>query len=303
MRLTPDLATASDGTHMAESPVVTAIVVSHDSGEYLADCVADLLAQTLPIQIVVVDNASQDGSLDKLPESVARELIRNSRNVGFGVACNQGAAKARASRLLFVNPDCRLPAGSVARLCHHLDSNPKLGILGANLLNPDGTAQSAARRRTPLPLRAIREALGLSTEASCPSEGNGTPLLDVEATSGALMVMRREVFERLQGFDPGYVLHCEDLDLCRRVLDAGYRIAVATDVSITHVKGTSSHRRPIWVEWQKHRGMWRYFQKFDAANSPLWLRLLVPLGIAAHFPIAAVRAWRRKGLARRRRPV
>lgn len=300
MRSTPEPVTASDITTMSEAPVVTAIVVSHDSGDYLADCVADLLAQELSIQVVVVDNASQDGSVDRLPESVLRELIRNSRNVGFGVACNQGAAKARASKLLFVNPDCRLPAGSVARLCHYLDTVPQLGILGADLLNPDGTAQPAARRRTPLPLRAIREALGLRTEATGPLDDNGTALLDVEATSGALMAMRRDVFERLHGFDPGYVLHCEDLDLCRRVLDAGYRIAVATDVSITHFKGTSSRRRPMWVEWQKHRGMWRYFQKFDAAKSPPWLRLLVPLGIVAHFPIAALRAWFRKGQAANR---
>jgi len=250
------------------APVVTAIVVSHDSGPDLAACVADLLAQDVPVQVIVVDNASHDGSAAALPEDPALEWIGNARNL------------------------CRLAPDSVARLCRHFEVEPELGILGARLLNADGSAQAAAERRTPVPLRAIREALGAGRKpATTASTDAGAPLRHVEATSGALMLVPRTVFERLQGFDPGYLLHCEDLDLCRRVLDAGYRIAVARDVSVTHLKGTSSRKRPVWVEWQKHRGMWRYFRKFDAATSPWWLRLLVPLGLAAHFPLAALRAW------------
>ena len=105
------------------------------------------------------------------------------------------------------------------------------------------------------------------------------------------MFTTRELFQRLHGFDTGYVLHCEDLDLFRRTLAEGYGVAMAPNVRVTHLKGTSSRRRPAWVEWQKHRGMLRYFRKFDASDSPWWLRLIVPLGIAAHFPLAALRAW------------
>jgi GT2 family glycosyltransferase len=115
----------------------------------------------------------------------------------------------------------------------------------------------------------------------------------VEAVSGALLLMPRAVFDRIGGFDPGYVLHCEDLDLCRRVLQAGLRVALASDVQVVHLKGTSSRRRPVWVEWQKHRGMLRYFRKFDASSSPWWLRMAVPLGVWLRFPFAALRAvWR-----------
>lgn len=280
---------------MPQPPVVTAavtaIVVSHDSGEYLTACVADLLAQNVPVQVVVVDNASRDGAPERLLAHPMLDVLRNADNPGFGAACNQGAARARAPRLLFVNPDCRLPPDTVSRLCRHLDAHPEIGILGACLRNADGTPQAAAQRRTPLPGRAIAQALGLraaESEAAIPA---AAALIDVEATSGALMLMPRQVFERLDGFDAAYVLHCEDLDLCRRVLAAGHRIAIAADVPVTHHKGTSSRRRPIWVEWQKHRGMWRYFRKFDAAASPLWLRCLVPLGLAVRFPLAAARAW------------
>ena len=286
---------------MSQAPAVTAIVVSHDSGDYLIACIADLLAQDVPVQIVVVDNASRDGAPARLPEHPMLELLHNADNPGFGAACNQGAGSARARRLLFVNPDCRLPPDAVSRLCRHLDANPDIGVLGARLRNPDGTPQAAAQRSTPLPRRAIAQALGLCAATESSSHPNSLPyekergsegLIEVEATSGALMLMPRELFEYLGGFDTGYVLHCEDLDLCRRVLATGHRIAIAADVPVTHHKGTSSRRRPVWVEWQKHRGMWRYFRKFDAASSPLWLRCLVPLGLAAHFPLAAVRAWR-----------
>ncbi|MCB1568497.1 MAG: glycosyltransferase family 2 protein [Xanthomonadales bacterium] len=278
----PDVQTAA--------PRVTAVVVSHDSGGELGDCIADLLAQDVTLQIIVVDNASRDGSLAALPQHSALERIENARNVGFGVACNQGVARATAPTLLFVNPDCRLPADTLSRLLGHLEHRPDLGMLGARLLNRDGSVQAAAERQTPHPGEAIRRVLGLAKHASGAGD-EGAILRPVEATSGALMLMPRALFEALGGFDPGYVLHCEDLDLCRRVLASGKGIAVATDVPVIHLKGTSSRKRPIWVEWHKHRGMWRYFRKFDASSSPWWLRGLVGAGIAAHFPLAAMRAY------------
>ncbi len=277
------------------TPAVSAIVVSHDSGDDLLHCIADLLAQDIVVQVILVDNASRDGSIERLPASERLTRVRNPDNRGFAVACNQGAARATAARLLFVNPDCRLPPDALARLCRHLDADPHLGILGARLLDTDGSPQAAAQRRTPVPMRAIREVLGLDPRTPIAAHATGA-LIDVEATSGALMLMPRALFEELGGFDSGYVLHCEDLDLCRRVLLADRRIAIAQDVAIVHHKGSSSRRRPIWVEWQKHRGMWRYFRKFDAAASPFWLRLLVALGILAHLPLAALRALlRRRG--------
>jgi GT2 family glycosyltransferase len=109
--------------------------------------------------------------------------------------------------------------------------------------------------------------------------------------SGALMLMPRTAFEQVGGFDTGYRLHCEDLDLCRRLRNAGLAVAVAAGVRVLHLRGTSSRGRPLWVEWQKHRGMLRYFRKFDAAASPWWVRVAVPVGIALRFPIAAARAW------------
>jgi N-acetylglucosaminyl-diphospho-decaprenol L-rhamnosyltransferase len=272
------------------------VVVSHDSGDLLLRCVAAALAQGVAVEVIVVDNASRDGAPLRLPSDARLQVIANRDNRGFGAACNQGAALARGQSLLLLNPDCVLPVDALHDLHAIRNAHPEFALLGAQLLNSDGTPQAAARRRTPTPARAIRRALGLRDALEIEPPGEfptaGAQVSEVDAISGALMFMQRDVFDRLGGFDEGYVLHCEDLDLCRRVLLAGHRIGVANDVRVTHHKGTSSRRRPVWVEWQKHRGMLRYFRKFDAAGSPRWLRALVPVAVWLRFPLAALRALR-----------
>lgn len=298
---------AGTTTTTGGAAIVRVVVVSHDSGDFLLRGVASVLAQDLPLELVVVDNASGDGSIDRLPRDARLQVIRNHDNRGFGIACNQGAAGSTTPWLLLLNPDCELPRGALAALVRCADADPQLGMLGAQLLDSDGTPQAASRRRTPRPAEALRMALGLRAQ-NAPVSGSAQhaavavrvhaddgaevhAIESVEAISGALMLMPTPLFDRLGGFDTGYVLHCEDLDLCRRVLASGARVAIAPDIRVPHHKGTSSRRRPVWVEWQKHRGMLRYFRKFDAAASPAWLRVLVPLGILARFPLAAARAW------------
>jgi N-acetylglucosaminyl-diphospho-decaprenol L-rhamnosyltransferase len=112
----------------------------------------------------------------------------------------------------------------------------------------------------------------------------------VEAVSGALMLLSRILFERIGGFDTGYRLHAEDLDLCRRVRDAGAIVAVANDVRVVHVRGVSSRSRPLFVEWHKHRGLWRWFGKFEAERRSVPMRIAVFAAIWGRFPFAALRA-------------
>ena len=108
------------------------------------------------------------------------------------------------------------------------------------------------------------------------------PLQRVDAISGALMLLPRGLFERIGGFDEGYRLHAEDLDLCRRVREAGGVVAIANDLRVTHVRGVSSRSRPFFVEWHKHRGLWRYFQRFEARQRSLPVRVAVWGAIWAH---------------------
>lgn len=274
--------------------LTSVIVVACDSGPLLVDCVASVLASSVPVEAIISDNASRDGSIEALssrwPHEPRLQILRNGANLGFGAGCNRGAALARGNMLLFLNPDCRVESDTIARLRAHMDA--RIGVLGAMIVDAGGKPESASRRRDPLLRRCLMTALRLARwEArwpvlagiTAPGQPDPPPREDVEAVSGALMLVPRAAFEQIGGFDEVYFLHFEDLDLCRRMRTAGWRVACANDVRVVHAKGTSSRARPFFVALHKHRGMWRWFVKFDpAARNPL-LRALVWAGIWSHY--------------------
>jgi GT2 family glycosyltransferase len=176
----------------------------------------------------------------------------------------------------------------------------QVGLLGAAVCDEQDVPDPAAYRRDPLLRRALASMFGGKGERVEMEGPMPDRLVEAEAVSGALMMLPRHLFERLDGFDEGYFLHCEDLDLCRRVRDAGWRVLLAGDVRVLHGKGGSSRHRPVFVSRHKHRGMWRWFRKFDpAARNPL-VAAAVWLGIWTHFllKIPGQRAAARKKEAR-----
>jgi GT2 family glycosyltransferase len=280
--------------------LTSVVIVAADSGPLLAEAVAAALASDARIEVVVVDNASADGE----PERVASlhrddarfRLAKNARNLGFGPACNRGAALARGDALLLLNPDCIIERGTIASLRAIAAADVSIGVLGIEILDPDGMPARGNRRRDPVLRRALMTMSGLSRFESRspsfagvempPASNGGAGVETLEAVSGACLFLPRRVFDAVGGFDEAYFLHVEDLDLCRRVRDAGYAVALARGVHAMHVQGMSSRRRPLLVAWHKHRGMWRWFTRFDpAARSPL-VRALVALGLWAHFALS-----------------
>jgi GT2 family glycosyltransferase len=173
--------------------------------------------------------------------------------------------------------------------------------LGARSAAAAGRDEPASRRRDPLLRRALSSMSGLArwekrwpalAGTNLPPAPDAPALEDVDAVSGALMLLRTDLYRKLGGFDEAYFLHCEDLDLCRRVRDAGLRVACANTVAVRHGKGTSSRRRPFFVARHKHRGMWRWFVKFDPAARNVLTRALVWCGLWTHYALAAPRyAW------------
>jgi hypothetical protein len=269
------------------------IIVAADSGVPLRECAARALASSVPVELVLVDNASRDG----VPQALARayehdervRVVYNHANLGFGPAVNVGARQAQGDALLVLNPDCMLEPDTLSRVLDVQRAHPDAGVIGVVVCDPDGTPDPASRRRDPLLRRSLNEMTGRVKRDASRYEGVDVPgpmpddVIETENVSGALMLLPRAAFERLHGFDEGYFLHCEDLDLCRRARDAGYKVLLAGDVRVRHAKGGSSAHRPVFVSYHKHRGMWRWFRKFDpAARGPL-TRVLVACGIAAHF--------------------
>ena len=269
---------------------IAVVVVAFNSEETLDECLWRLRAAEGVEEIRVVDNASRDASMDIVQRHALADprlrFIANPDNPGFAVACNQGAAACIAPWLAFVNPDCFVEADTLARLRDAAASQGD-ALVGGVLRGEDGALDAAARRRDPDFGAMLRSRL--ARELSIPRDP-ATPLQPVDAVSGALMVLPRSLFVRIGGFDEGYRLHAEDLDLCRRVRQAGAMVAVANKVEVQHVRGVSSRARPLFVEWHKHRGLWRYFRKFEAARRGRITRVAVFAMIWGRFPLAALRA-------------
>jgi N-acetylglucosaminyl-diphospho-decaprenol L-rhamnosyltransferase len=299
-------APAEPGAGSARQSALTGVViVAADSGPALVECVAGVLASSAPVEVMVVDNASRDQSVDAVASRHSGDarvrIVRNAHNLGFGSGCNRGAAVAAGDALLFLNPDCEIAADVVLRLRAQLNSD--IGVLGVGIVNPDGTPEPASRRRDPTLRRSLMTLTGLARFESLsplfagvtlPPPGHG--LEPVDAVSGALMLVPRAVFDQIGGFDEGYFLHAEDFDLCRRVRDLGFHVICDNSITVKHGKGGSSRHRPLFVARHKHRGMWRWFAKFDpAARNPL-LRAVVCAGLWLHFvaqaPFLAWRQWR-----------
>ncbi|MCK7594593.1 glycosyltransferase [Pseudomarimonas salicorniae] len=271
---------------------MSAVVVLHNSAATLAACLRAALAQPALVELMVVDNGSIDNWRGELPEDDRLRVLSNAGNPGFATACNQGAAASAGDVLLFLNPDCLLEPDSLGALLDVAAEQPGDGLLGAQLLEADGRPQPASRRLAPTPPRVLAGRIDLDQpEWQAAGRGPAPRFEPLEAISGALMLIPRCLFESVGGFDAGYRLHFEDLDLCRRVRDSGAWVGIAPRVRVRHLKGTSSRRRPFWVEWQKHRGLWRYYSKFDRPTAGAWTSLLLASLLAAHYPWAALRAW------------
>jgi len=284
--------------------LTSVLVVAANSGNDVIACVERVLESTAPVEVIVSDNASEDGSIDAIAKrwhgDARVRIVRNGRNLGFGAGCNPAAAQARGDVLLILNPDCLIDADTVARLRDVLATDKTIGIVGATIVDANGRYESASRRRDPLMRRALASMTGLARIGGVEGINLQNPahgaIEDVDAVSGALMMMSADLFGLVGGFDEGYFLHCEDLDLCRRVRDQGARVVCANGIRVVHGKGTSSKRRPVFVALHKHRGMWRWFTKFDPAAQNALVRAVVWLGLWSHFVVMMPRYW----LARQR---
>ena len=290
---------------MAATPAdplpVSIVIVNHNAGDLLAECLQAALAQAR--QVVLVDNASEPGPLAETLERFIgdeRLVVRISAvNSGFAAACNQGAALADAPAILFLNPDCTLAAGSLAALCRALDSAAGVGMVGGLLTDERGVEQAGARRAVPTPWRSFVRGFGLARFAArwprlfCDYCLHRDPLppaaIDVEAVSGACTMVKRAAFADVGGWDEGFFLHCEDLDLCMRFRGRGWRILFVPDAPAVHHLGMCGRARPLFVEWHKHLGMVRFYRKHFRHQYPLGLMGLVVLGVWLRFAGIACR--------------
>jgi len=313
---TPDLSKESiqsSGTGLA------CVMVSYRTGDLLFASLAALLEQSLPpAEVVLVDNGNPpevEARLDALAETTpALRIVRGQGNVGFSSACNLGASLCSSPRLLFLNPDCLLPADALLHLHDEFAQLPPKSLLSPLLVNEDFSEQRGSRRMVLTPWRALVEWTGLYRLAPAHPYflrfnrmDDPLPLSThpVDVTSGAAMLLERSLFEELGGFDEQYFLHVEDIDLCVSLRKRNGSAYVAPAIRVVHYGGSSESKR-IVVEWHKARGFCRYFRKQFSAVYPLgfvsivnvlvWLRFLVRI------PKLALTLRQRPGVEARQSP-
>lgn len=281
-----------------------AVVVNYESGALLAECVRSVLADTSAgdVELVVVDNGSADGSVDAM---LARDpdvrVVRSPGNEGYARAANLGIAATRAPVVAVLNADLTLEPGTAKAMLARFDDEHALGACGPRILNVDGTVYPSARRSPSVGLAVAHGLLGLWWPSNPftvryreldadPAE----PRL-VDWVSGAAMWLRRSALDVAGGWDEGYFMYMEDLELCRRLRMAGYNIAYEPAGSVTHVQGASTSRTPYRMLLQHHRSAWRFArQRLTGAAAVLLPFAAVYLSVRCALAMAE-HAWRASG--------
>ncbi len=235
------------------------IIVNYNVKEFLQNLLHSInkSARGISYEIIIVDNASDDGSVEFIKEKFFStpeiKLIVNSTNAGFGKANNQGLAQANGKYILLLNPDTLLGEDTIQKMFKFFESTPEAGIAGCKILNPDGTLQLACRRSFPGPWTSFCKVTGLSSifpKSKIFARYNLTYLdenqtYEVDAISGSFMMMRKEVYEKVGGFDEDFFMYGEDLDLCYRIQKAGYKVFYVHSTQIIHYKGESTKRSSL----------------------------------------------------------
>lgn len=243
---------------------VTAVIVNYNSGRWLARCIDNLRGRggRLP-PVVVIDNASSDGSIELMPEQDNLVVRRARRNLGFGRGVNQALRCVNTEYLLIINPDCLIVPDALEQLILDLDQHPDAAMVSGRVFDMRGVEQRGSRRSLPTRRQVIAEVWPFSRGNGIDHSHEAVPdgPTDVEAVSGACMLARRCALDQIGGFDSDFYLHFEDLDVMARLRAAGWRIRLLPAVFIAHAGGISSRRRPLQVMWAKHRSLWRYLNK------------------------------------------
>jgi hypothetical protein len=229
------------------------IIVNYNVKEFLQNLLHSITksASNIQYEIIIVDNASDDGSVEFIKEKFPDvKLIANKKNLGFSKANNLGLKIALGKYILLLNPDTLLREDTLQKMIDFFESTSDAGLAGCKILNPDGSLQLACRRSFPGPWTSFCKVTGLSSifpKSKIFARYNLTYLdenqtYEVDAISGSFMMMRKEVYEKVGGFDEEFFMYGEDLDLCYRIQKAGYKVYYVHDTQIIHYKGESTKR-------------------------------------------------------------
>ena len=270
---------------------VSFIIVSWNVRELLQRALTSVFADSADIEteIILVDNASHDGTVETVRREFPRvHLSANADNRGFTRGNNQALAEARGRYFFLLNPDAELVKGATPALLEYAEANPRVGIVGPQILNPDQTIQSS-RRRFPTFGTALVESTRLQQwfprnswiERYYLLDKRDDVVQDVDWIVGAAMFVRREVYEQIGGFDESFFMYSEELDWCYRAKRAGWRVVYLPPAQVIHHEGKSSEQVTAKRNIYFHSSKIRFFRKHHGAFPAALLRLFL-LGMFAY---------------------
>lgn len=276
---------AADNAEPPDGVLVDVIVVSYNQRERLLACLAAAATAKPAVRLIVVDNASSDGSAEAAAVAhPAADVIALPENIGFAAAANHGAAIGAAPCILLLNNDARLGPGALEKMRRALD-NAGVAAVGPRLLGPDGEIELSLDRT----LSPWNEARFRVLGALCRSGGGPIAARvrrrygrsrDVISLSGACILLKRQALDQVGGFDERFFLYAEDVDLCLRLRQAGWRLRYEADAVVEHDRGASSATAPAATALHYRRSQIAFYRKHRGALATQGLRLYLAFRFA-----------------------
>ena len=260
----------------ASKPLVSALVVSHNEKERLLQCLhAFFTSADVPVEAVVVDNDSSDGSpaavTDEFPQTT---VLVQSKNLGYGRAANVGLERCQGRFVLLLSPNVTVDPQCVGRLADFLLTRPDAGAVGPRLAFPSGRLDPDARRASPVPSTLFYQTVGLSKLfPKSPRFGRhnmghvpDTEVHEMDAGTAACLMLRTSALDRVGFFDPRYFMFGEDLDLCYRLKLGGWKVFYLPSARATHNLRPTAQGRKAQISYERSRAMWTYHFKHHSED-------------------------------------
>ncbi len=288
---------------MADNPDLSIIILNYNVKKLLLNCLESVIKGKTKKdnwQIIVVDNASDDGSVEAVREKYPEvELIENKKNLGFSAGNNVGVKKAKAHVILFLNPDTVVVDGAITKLLKFLLSNPDIGALSCKVELPDGKLDYSCHRGFPTPWNAFCYFTGLTYlfPLSPFFAGYTATYLDInkiheiDCLTGAFMMVRKKAGDEINWWDEDYFWNGEDIEFCYNLKMKGWKIYFYPDVKIIHYKGSSAKQNRFKTVSHGVSAMRIFYMKHYYKKYPPILRDLVLAGIKLLEHFRKAKAW------------
>jgi GT2 family glycosyltransferase len=264
------------------SPLLSILLVNYNDGAHLPECLSSIEthARTIDHEVIVVDNASTDGSPELIAERFPRiRLIRNSRNEGFGRANNRAVRESRGTFILFLNTDVVLHPGALDLILTEMAADPLTGIVGPALLNPGGSFQVSFGGRVGFFMEAFKKIFLNRAIRRSLRKGGGRR--EVGWVSGAFLLARMKTLLEAGLFDENFFLYFEDIDLCRRAVEKGWKVIFLPIAVSFHWGGTTTAGRLLRSRLEYRKSQLLFYRKHNSRVSLALLRLYLRLDFAA----------------------